>query len=121
MHGFMRVSNGLLGYSACKALNWGEDLPRHVARQWREWCSSPGYVANAFGKEVKRHFSDDIRVPLLSLSFTDDKIATEANVDDLLRLFPNAQIAKQRLTPESVGLKSVDHRLFGERRSTSGR
>jgi predicted alpha/beta hydrolase len=117
MHVFMRISNALVGYAACKALGWGEDLPRHVARQWREWCSSPGYVANAFGHEVARHFYDDIRAPLLSLSFTDDKIATDWTVDDLLRLFPNAQIVKQRLAPASVGLKHVDHVGFFKRTS----
>jgi predicted alpha/beta hydrolase len=109
LKGWIPVSNALLGYAAAKAIGWGEDLPRAVAQQWADWCSSPGYLENGFGTTIREHYHSAITAPLLNLSFTDDPIATDANVDDLLRLYPRAAIDKRRIRPVDVGMRAVGH------------
>jgi predicted alpha/beta hydrolase len=103
------LSNRIFGYSVAKPIGWGEDLPRQVAQQWSDWCSRPGYVENGFGTVIQKHHFFDITAPVLNLSFTDDPIATDANVDDLLRLFPRASIDKRRVRPADVGMRAVGH------------
>ena len=55
----------LLGYVPARWIGWGEDLPAKVALQWAAWCAKPGYIENAFGKDVTQHFYDEIDVPIL--------------------------------------------------------
>lgn len=114
---WMPVSNRLFGYSKAKAIGWGEDLPRHVAEQWTYWCSGPGYVENDFGSAITEHHYFDIKAPILNLAFVDDPIATEHNVDDLMRLFTSAVIVKKRVAPSDFGLKEVGHVGFFRRAS----
>jgi predicted alpha/beta hydrolase len=106
---YIPATCALLGYTPTQITGWGEDLPEGVARQWAEWCTEPGYVSNAFGRSIARHYYDEIRCPLLNLRCSDDPIATEANVDDLLRLFPGAEIERIVIRPEDYGLDEIGH------------
>lgn len=108
-HGWQPISVAFKGYWPTKIIGFGENLPRGVAKQWREWCRAPGYVENSFGKEIQQHYYADIKAPILSLTATDDHIAVPDNVDDFLRLLPNASIEKHFLEPASFGLKEIGH------------
>lgn len=99
----------LLGYVPTKYMGWGEDLPAEVAGQWARWCLRPGYVANAFGRDVHRHYYDEFSTPILSIIAADDPIATVANVTDLLRLFPAAPVRRVTIEPRQWGRKAVGH------------
>lgn len=114
---YLPLSSRLLGYAACKAIGWGEDLPAGVGLQWAAWCSSPGYVANSFGKSIVRHYFEEIRCPVLNLRCTDDPIASVANVEDMMRFFPNAAIERREVDPPSVGLRRLGHVDFFRQRN----
>ncbi|MEW7963660.1 alpha/beta hydrolase, partial [Acinetobacter baumannii] len=43
------ISSLVKGYGATQFIGMGENLPKKVAQQWREFCSRPGYVKNAIG------------------------------------------------------------------------
>ncbi len=103
------------GYLPAKAIGMGEDLPAEVARQWVQWCSKPGYVENEFGQGVTTHYYDDIALPILALTATDDRIATPANVSDFFRLLPNAAVEHRRLDPDSLGTSAIGHIDFFRR------
>ena len=90
----------------------GENLPKHVARQWAEFCSQPGYVNNAIGKSIFQDYHHDIRCPVTVLWSSGDEIATEANVKDLLRLYPNAKTDKIELQPNQYNQKTIGHMLM---------
>jgi predicted alpha/beta hydrolase len=102
----------LLGYSPGRAIGMGEDLPAGVARQWSRWCLRPGYVENEFGRGISHHYYHEFRSPILTLSASDDSIATPRNVDDLLRLFPLAPKQKACLDPSRLGVPSLGHVEF---------
>lgn len=103
------VTCSILGYAPAKLMGWGEDLPKGVALQWVEWCSSPGYVSNGFDKTIKQHFYNDIQCPIVNVRCSDDPIASQANVEDILRLFPNADITRVVVSPADYGLNRLGH------------
>ncbi len=107
----------VLGYVPARWIGWGEDLPKNIALQWADWCTKPGYVENAFGKDVTQHFYDKIDVPILWLTATDDPIATPANVDDMLRLLKSAPVTRRRLDPADFALQQIGHADFFRRRN----
>ena len=106
------VSSLIKGYGATQFIGMGENLPKTVARQWREFCSQPGYVKNAIGKTAQYDFHNQIQCPITSIWASDDEIATEINVKDLLRLYPNAPTKMVELKPQQLGFKSIGHMLM---------
>ena len=103
------ISSILKGYGATQFLGMGENLPKNVAKQWAEFCSKPGYVINAIGKTIFDDYHNEIQCPITVYWSSDDEIATEANVKDLLRLYPNAQTHMVELNPQKHGHRSIGH------------
>ncbi|MEL6345713.1 MAG: alpha/beta fold hydrolase [Myxococcota bacterium] len=103
INAYMPLSSQLLGYGPAKLLGWGEDLPAGVALDWSRWCRTPGYLATDIGSTIDVDYHDDIRCPILNVRFTDDPIASTANVTDLLRLFPHADIERREISPDAIG------------------
>lgn len=97
------VSSLVKGYGATKFLGMGENLPKNVAKQWAEFCSKPGYVMNAIGKTIFEDYHNEIQCPITVYWSSDDEIATEANVKDLLRLYPKASTEMIELKPKDTG------------------
>ena len=56
-------------------------------------------------------FINDAHVKFLDIA-TDDEIATEANVKDLLRLYPNAPTKFVEINPQQHGYKYIGHMLM---------
>ncbi|MEG2360135.1 alpha/beta hydrolase family protein [Acinetobacter sp.] len=106
------VARLTLGYGPTNAIGMGENLPKDVARQWAQFCSKPGYVINAIGRTVHEDFHAAVQAPITALWSSDDEIATEANVKDLLRLYPNAPTAMIELKPAAYGHKGIGHMLM---------
>lgn len=97
------------GYGATRFVGMGENLPKNVARQWVEFCSKPGYVMNAVGKTIFEDYHQEIRCPITSYWASDDEIATDANVKDLLRLYPHAKTEMIQLNVQDFGHKTIGH------------
>lgn len=106
------ISSAIKGYGATQFIGMGENLPKKVAQQWREFCSHPGYVKNAIGKTIHHDFHTEIICPITSIWASDDEIATKRNVEDLLKLYPNAPTKMLELNPMKLGHKSIGHMLM---------
>jgi predicted alpha/beta hydrolase len=105
-----------LGYLPAGRLGLGEDIPGGVAEEFRQWCTSPGYFADFFGKTIHHHYYSQIGVPLLSLVPTDDNIAGRRSVPPLLSLYSRASVTQQWIRPEDIGEKKIGHfGLFSRR------
>lgn len=102
------------GYGPTQAIGMGENLPKDVAREWAQFCSKPGYIINAIGKKVAstHDYHTQITCPITSIWATDDEIATQANVKDLLRLYPKAHTEMIELQPQEYGHKGIGHMLM---------
>jgi len=80
--------------------------------------------AAPFGPGLDEELRDSryaqVRAPLLSLSFSDDPIATPAAVEALLASYPNAQIERRWIRPREAGVRHIGHHgFFSERHRDS--
>lgn len=114
---FIPTSNLVFGYAKTDKIGMGEPLPKRVAQQWRKWCNGSGYIATDFGKAVKNHYYDKITTPSLWINAPDDDIANDANVADMIRVFPNIQASTKTLIPQDYGLQDIGHMKFFSRKS----
>jgi predicted alpha/beta hydrolase len=101
----------LLGYAPNRAMGWGENLPRGVAEDWFRWCRRPDYYAELLAEQGRSRF-DDVRLPVLAMSFSDDPIATEANVAAQLALYSAADVTRLRLRPADFERSRIGHLHF---------
>lgn len=97
------------GYGPTKFIGMGENLPKDVAKQWAEFCSKPGYIQNAIGKTILEDFHHQISTPITVLWATDDQIATEKNVKDLIRLYPNSRTQMIEVKPADYEHQHIGH------------
>lgn len=110
---YMPVSNLLFGCAKAKRINWGEDLPRFVAKQWAQWCKNGHYVKTAIDRgDIKHDFHQDITQTITAIHADDDDIANEANVAEFLSLYPNANKITLSLNPKQYGFNSIGHNLI---------
>ncbi|AUZ05565.1 MULTISPECIES: alpha/beta hydrolase family protein [Vitreoscilla] len=107
---YMPLSNLVFGYAKLKAIKWGEDLPRHVARQWAQWCKNGHYVRTAIDRgDIEHDFHTQITQPITVIHAEDDDIANAANVAEFLSTFPNAIKTTRCLNPQTYGFKHIGH------------
>lgn len=109
---FMPISSLIFGKANNQWVGMGESLPKKVARQWSRWCNNPGYVVNDFGKEIDRHFYDQLTIPSKWVYATDDPIANLANVEDMIRVYSKIQVEITSLNPQELGYPSIGHMQF---------
>jgi predicted alpha/beta hydrolase len=98
----------LAGFFPGKRLRIVGDLPRGVIEQWRRWCLNAEYVVGVEGDEVRAAYAD-VRLPILSVSFTDDEMMSDRSIRSLHALYRNAPIEYQRIAPHDIGAKRIGH------------
>lgn len=111
------IARFTLGYGPTKAIGMGENLPKDVAREWAQFCNTPGYILNAMGQQVneQQNYHAQIQCPITCVWATDDEIATEKTVQDLLRLYPHAATQVVSLEPKQYGHTQIGHMLMFKR------
>ena len=107
-YGWVPLTTTLLGYAPARAVGQGEDLPAGVVKEWSRWCRSPRYFGDHLDPAELALF-DRVRVPWLSLAFTDDPISNERTVPLLLAFYRNAPVESRMISPASVGLPAIGH------------
>ncbi|HEV8334154.1 MAG TPA: alpha/beta fold hydrolase [Steroidobacteraceae bacterium] len=98
----------IAGYFPGKRLRKVGDLPRGVMEQWRRWCLNREYVVGVEGEGARRSYAS-VRMPMLSLSFTDDEMMSEQGIRSLHGLYANAPIEYRRIAPRDVGVQRIGH------------
>jgi predicted alpha/beta hydrolase len=96
------------GYFPGKRLRKVGNLPRGVMAQWRRWCLSREYVVGAEGEHVREAYAS-VRIPMLSLSFTDDELMSARGIRSLHGLYTNAPVEYRRIAPPEVGAQRIGH------------
>jgi predicted alpha/beta hydrolase len=104
------------GYVPHGALWHGDALPPGVFLEWRRWCLRPEHFAPELVGDRERGPFAAVRAPVLSLTFSDDPIATPWAVAQLLALYPNAAIERRLTTPAQARVRHIGHHgFFAER------
>lgn len=117
MNLFIPMSNLLFGHTKSQLIGMGEPLPKAVGKQWRDWCNGQGYVKTAFGKTIHNHLYDTLSTPSLWVNASDDDIAIDANVTDMLTVFENMNAETMTLSPEESNLTEIGHMKFFSRKA----
>jgi predicted alpha/beta hydrolase len=102
------LATRIAGYFPGKRLRKVGNLPLGVIRQWRRWCLNPEYVVGAEGGEVRQQYSS-VRLPMTSVSFTDDEMMSERSIRSLHRLYSNAPVEFKRIAPRDIGATRIGH------------
>ncbi len=116
MNIFIPFNNLLFGYTNTQWVGMGEPLPKQVAKEWAEWCNGKGYVQTAFGKTVHQHLYDEIHCPSIWINATDDTIANDENVEDMLEVFTKLKAERLTLDPKEYGFDEIGHMKFFSRK-----
>ncbi|HEY0681513.1 MAG TPA: alpha/beta fold hydrolase [Steroidobacter sp.] len=96
------------GYFPGKRLRKVGDLPFGVMHQWRRWCLNREYVVGAEGDQVRAAYAS-VRMPMLSLSFTDDEMMSAEGIKSLHGLYVNAPVEYRRIAPREIGARHIGH------------
>jgi predicted alpha/beta hydrolase len=110
------VVTRVCGYFPGKRLRKVGDLPRGVIDQWRRWCLNPDYAVGVEGPLAREGFAS-VRLPITSLSFTDDEMMSARNIQSLHGQYTAAHKKMTRIAPADAGLKRIGH--FGFFRAQS--
>lgn len=102
------LATRLFGYFPGKRLRKVGDLPKGVMNQWRRWCLHPEYLVGVEGESIREKYSA-VKLPITSLSFTDDELMSERNINSIHGFYTASQTTMSRLTPEDVGVKHIGH------------
>ncbi|MEW5864985.1 MAG: alpha/beta fold hydrolase [Pseudomonadota bacterium] len=102
------LSVRIAGYFPGRRLRKVGNLPRGVMEQWRRWCLHPEYAAGAEGEEARARY-ESVRMPVVSLSFTDDEYMSARNIDSLHAQYTQAPVTLKRIAPEDVSVKRIGH------------
>lgn len=113
VHGVAPVATPLAGYFPGRRLRMIGDLPAGVMRQWRRWVMPRDYLVGV--EPGAREAYARARFDLLSLTFGDDRMMSERNVDALHAHLRGVRREAVRVTPAQAG-GPVGHLGFFRRR-----
>lgn len=116
-HLIVPVATAVCGYFPGRRLGIVGDLPKGVILQWSRWCRHPEYAVGVEGDPMRELYRS-VRLPLLSISLTDDEYMSESNVAVLHGFYVNARRDMRRIAPAGLGVKRIGH--FGFFREDPG-
>lgn len=108
------LSLPLFGYFPGRRLRKVGDLPRGVMAQWRRWCMDRHYMMGEGGAALRAQYAA-LKLPMLSLAFTDDEFMSRRNTESLHGFYAGAKPELRRIAPAQIGERRIGH--FGFFRS----
>lgn len=98
----------LCGYFPGRRLRKVGDLPRGVMAQWRRWCMDRDYMMGEGGAALRAQYAA-LKLPMLSLSFTDDEFMSRRNTESLHGFYAGARPEIRRIAPQDIGARRIGH------------
>ena len=95
------------GYLNSKRLSGMENLPKHVANQWRNWGKHEDYILS--DKSIAQMYYDEIRVDITAFSIEDDDFAPKKAVDWMTSQYRNSNVKSTHFNPSNFGVKKIGH------------
>jgi predicted alpha/beta hydrolase len=115
-YGLAPTLNTTVGYLPASWFGLGEDLPKGVANEWRNWCLNELYFGKYFGDTIHVNFFNEIKSPIHFIYPEDDTIATDKTVESLKYFYSNAPITTDKIFLKEYKLKQVGHLGFFSRK-----
>jgi len=78
------------------------NFPAVIAKTWAKWMKKKDYLFDkSLGYSLENY--QQLNFPLLSLSFDDDTLAPEININWLMKFFPNCQVERRIIQAKEHG------------------
>ncbi len=119
MNVFIPLSNSLFGFTKTHWLGMGAPLPRGVAQEWSRWCNGSGYIQVDLDKRIKKHFFKEVNLPSYWMNTSDDFIANDRNVEEMIKVYPKLKPKRLHLIPSEYDLPYVGHMKFFTRQNNT--
>lgn len=97
----------LFGYFPSKRMRLFENLPKGIALEWAKWGRHRDYLFG-YANEQNSHYHQ-IKIPILSYSFSDDTYAPRLSVQKLLEGYRSSQGEHRYLQPKDIGHRVIGH------------
>jgi predicted alpha/beta hydrolase len=97
------------GYAPMKKIGWGEDIPKGVFYEWRQWCFNKEHYKPFLQERFGINNFADFTQPITAIHPSDDYIANSKTVAALLEFFPNAEQKIIMIRPSDIGVKKIGH------------
>jgi len=118
-HVVMPALTRVLGYFPGKRLDWLEDTPRGVVRDWTArqprfedtWRHGSLALDEAERRALVDRFAA-VRASTLALSVSDDEFGTVAAIERLLAYYRGSARTHLHLAPGDIGLRAIGHFAF---------
>lgn len=107
----------IYGYGTMKKVGWGENLPKNVLMEWRQWCMSRNYYMDFLIQHFNTDKFYDFRVPFTAVYTSDDFIANDKTASLMINFFPNApthiiKLQVEKYTSHKVGHTGIFRKRF---------
>lgn len=96
-----------MGYLPGRALGLGPDLPVGVYRQWRRWCTTPGFYLCDVGRTLPVPDWRAFRGELRAVAVADDGMVPPHVVWRLMQSYPEARHVQHTLRPIDVPIGHI--------------
>ena len=98
-------------------VGWGENLPKNMAFEWREWCLSKSYFTSSLNKQLRADKFYKFTTPITALYLSDDVIANDKTVPLMMNFFPNSpqkiiKLSVAEHTTARVGYNGIFRKKF---------
>ncbi len=103
------ILTAFYGYAPMGKIGWGESLPKGVYLEWRKWCLSKNHFTSFLQKNYKVDVFQDFTQPIIAISCTDDYIANQKTIKQLLTFYPNSSSSITMINPAQYGASSIGH------------
>lgn len=103
------LSTAVMGYLPMRAFGMGEDIPRGVYRQWRQWGRLPRYFFDDPGSAAMTAPFADVRLPIAAMVATDDLWSPPRSRDAFFSGYEGAPVDRIDLHPGELGVSKVGH------------
>lgn len=97
------------GYGKMRTIGWGENLPRNILFEWREWCLSKTYFMTCLERKLHTDRFYNFTIPITAIYTSDDFIANDKTVPLMMKFFPNSPQKIVRLDVEEHTRHKVGH------------
>lgn len=97
------------GYGAMKKIGWGENLPKNMMKEWREWCLSKRYFTSMLLQKLNCERFYGFKAPIISVYVSDDQLANDKTAPMMMEYFPDAPKVLYKLPVEKYTASRVGH------------
>lgn len=106
-HVLFPVILGAFGYLNSKKISGMENLPKHVANQWRTWGKHPDYIMS--DSSISKSYYSKVKTDITAFSIADDTFAPLEAVEWMTQQYQNATTKSIRLRPEDFQVPHIGH------------